>query len=150
MGILNKIEKDGKVYYSFNIKCNRCHKPSEKKIEFGKLFKALWKKMHKEYKPKEDCRIKLSWESNGSYRYYYYKIVPSELPFFKRIFKNPWRRIEKECLDDWNPCFSIREYKEYIVPMQTYGDVKRFEDKEWEKIKARRKRYEELNVRWPD
>lgn len=151
---INRIEKDGKVSYSVegfsSAEIGKRLKEALRRMSWKRYFKRNPKKNRKRAKNVDDYKIKLSWEGTGAYRYYYYKIVPSELPLFQRWFKNPWHRINLACLDDWNPNISIKDYKEYIAPLRTYGDVRRLRENEWSKIKATRKRYEEHNIRWPD
>ena len=142
---IKKIEINGKVFYSVEgISLSGLKKritDSLEKTASKHYFKVNWKKIGKKHKEKDDCKIELSWEKAGSYRYYYYRIMPSELPLFTRWFNNPWNRIELVVYYDWNPCISADDYKKYIAPMQTYGDVKKFREGQLEKLKKERKRY---------
>ena len=58
-------------------------------------------------------------------RYVYYRIVPSELGFFKRVFCNPWKRMYHafkywSCYDFF---YSPKQYNLEIAPLNTFGDV---------------------------
>lgn len=55
----------------------------------------------------------------------YYRIVPSELGFFKRIFCNPWRQLYHAFtyVKGANIFYTVKEYNEEIKPLKTFGDV---------------------------
>lgn len=61
----------------------------------------------------------------SSIRNIYYRIVPSELPFWKRIFFNPWTEIYKAyySIGGFKDGFSCEEYYKEIFPLKTFGDV---------------------------
>ena len=64
----------------------------------------------------------------SEYRHVYYKIEPSELPWFKRTFCNPWRLMfhSYRCYVGTNELFSSDDYREEIKPLKTFGEVSNY------------------------
>ena len=83
----------------------------------------------------------------SNYREVYWRIVPHELPLFKRLFCNPWRRFYYglASLTGTNYEFSRDRYNSEIVgKIKTYGDVCDYLKKQDEIIECSNKRWEEL------
>lgn len=76
-----------------------------------------------------DCKIEIKTKPLsflGKNRYVYYRIVPSELPKWKRNFLfNPWRGLKRALPSTGKlyDLFEIGDYKQLIFPLKTYGDV---------------------------
>ena len=103
-------------------------------------------------KYKKEWKVELCWERFMTYsssRYYYWRINPCELNIFQRIFCNPWIRLKRECLDNWNPIFGPEYYKD-ISNINTYGDILKFREREWKKIQEKRNQYIEAGAVFPD
>lgn len=68
----------------------------------------------------------------SNYRHVYYKIVPKELPLFKRIFGNSWRAMFKKYkyFNGLSYMFSSSEYKYFVNNLHTFGDVCQFLQKQ--------------------
>lgn len=82
-------------------------------------------------------------------RYIYWRIKPQEISFWRRLFKNPWRRLERNVLGNWNPIWDAFDYKKYnIQSFKTYSDILNFEDKEWHKILDCRRKYIDEGEMW--
>ena len=85
-------------------------------------------------------------------RYFYYRIKPSELPFWKRWFFNPWIKIFHafEWLDGYNYLFNPQEFRDELLPLKTFGDMCCYlgkqeqivQDRHWERVKK--------GEAWPD
>lgn len=58
-------------------------------------------------------------------RYVYYRIVPSELGFFKRVFCNHWRRMYHafSYCRGYDLLYTPKEYNIEIATLNTFGDV---------------------------
>lgn len=97
-----------------------------------------------------NCTIELSYSDICSnMRYIYWRIKPKELSFWKRLFKNPWRRLERHVFGNWNPIWSVFDYKECNVQaLKTYSDILNFEDREWDKIIDYRQEMIEQGEMW--
>ena len=65
-------------------------------------------------------------------RYVYYRIVPSELGFFKRVFCNPWRCMYHafSYCSGYDLLYTPKEYNLEIAPLNTFGDVCDYLEKE--------------------
>lgn len=70
---------------------------------------------------------------NSNKRYLLYRIDPSELSWWKRTFKNPWRyvfkaytyvsRFDKRPSDCLGFLFSVKEAREFIEKHNTYEEL---------------------------
>ena len=70
---------------------------------------------------------------NSDKRYLLYRIDPSELSWWKRTFKNPWRyvfkaytyvsRFDKRPSDCLGFLFSVKEAREFIEKHNTYEEL---------------------------
>ena len=103
----------------------------------------------------EDLPIILSWERiTSNYRYIYWKIKPSALPLFRRLFNNPWRRFQRalDYLNLVNPNYNVNQYYNEIAPLKTYGDAVRYQEKQYEIVAERKRENAEKRDRteWPD
>ena len=86
------------------------------------------------------------------YRYFYYRIKPSELPFWKRWFFNPWRKIfhAYELISGYNYLFGPQEFRDELLPLRTFGDMCRYLDKERTIIEDRHEERVRNGEEWPD
>ena len=101
-----------------------------------------------------DLKIEYCYENCGGYgsRYFYYRIKPSELPFWKRWFFNPWRQVfhaDKLC-DGYNYHYKPLEYQNELLPLKTFGDVCNYLSKQREIIEERHNQRVENGETWPD
>ncbi len=86
-----------------------------------------------------DDRRKIEW-----------RICPSELSFWDRLFHNPWRPFYKECCGEVTYYFNPTEWKEELSQLKTYKDAIEYQSKQYEMhIDYRRKRIDD-GVIWPD
>ena len=68
--------------------------------------------------------IEFDWNDPvGEHRCLYWRIKPSQLNWFERLFKNPWRQLYHECFGEWNRYFSSTRFYEEIKPCKTAGDI---------------------------
>lgn len=84
----------------------------------------------------------------SNYRYVYYRIVPKELPLFKRIFGNPWRAMFKKYayFSGISYMFSSYEYREFVNNLHTFGDVCQFLQKQKNLVdEEQKKQFDEWN-----
>ena len=112
----------------------------------------------KKWKDRKDCKIELMYQTlttSDDLRYYWYRIVPSELPFFQRIFRNPWYcayKFSEYSLSGNYRCyaFSVDDYYKYIEPLRTYGDAVSFISEQYDKVEAHKKEMIEKHRIWPN
>jgi len=106
-------------------------------------------------KDKKDCKIELMYQKcTDDLRFYWYRIVPSELPFFRRIFGNPWYCVYTfskyaDTRHYHSYLFSIGEYYKYIEPLKTYGDALSFIEEQYGKAEAYREEMIAKKRIWP-
>lgn len=105
-------------------------------------------------KYRTDLKIEYCQEKCGNHgsRYFYYRIKPSELPFWKRWFFNPWRRIfhAYEVIDGYNYLFDPMEYRDEILPLNTFGDMCNYLNRQEQIIQDRHWRRVQRGEAWPD
>lgn len=82
----------------------------------------------------------------GHDRLVFYRIKPSEISFLKRLFCNPWHQVKHACYDDWSEIFSCNRFMTEVKPLKTVGDMKAYQQSQWDIIKRERGKYYE----WPD
>ena len=94
----------------------------------------------------DDYHIEFRWERFvGSDRLIFFRIKPSEIPFLKRLFCNPWHPVKYALGDDWGKIFGVNQFMTQIKPLKTIGDIKAYQKSQWEIIKRNRGQYYE----WP-
>ena len=91
-------------------------------------------------------KIEYRYEVNSSlpgYRYIYYRIKPSELSLWKRLFYNPWRPVYHafKCLNGYCYMFNAEEFNKEIRPLKNLGEIYNYLSKEKRKIDERGKSY---------
>ena len=94
----------------------------------------------------------------GRWRYVFYRIVPEDLPWWKRLF-NFWHQVYSSynCSGGQKWAFTINDYHEKIFPIKTIGQMEQFLLSENETIKRRTewdnymKEFKKQNgLDWPD
>lgn len=91
--------------------------------------------------------------TNNPYRQIWYRIVPYELPFFKRIFSNKWRQMFNCCEYSEEPfnLFSPEAYKDIVSRLKTYGDVRDYLDEQINILtKEEREMQENIDREWDE
>ena len=63
-----------------------------------------------------------------AYRYIFYRIVPSQLKWWQRVFCNGWKTMYKATdystiLGNTTELFTLAEYTNEIFKLKTYGEV---------------------------
>ena len=95
-------------------------------------------------------------------RYLLYRIVPSELSWWKRTFKNPWRyvyvsysvifRTDRDVNDCLRLLFSLKEANEIVSKYDSYEKITQFLTAEFNKAKTRlnkmQEKYHNQNNSW--
>ena len=76
-------------------------------------------------------------DCDGKQRYVFYKVDPSELSFFGKLF-NPWRILRRAyySIQGLTTFFDVEDYENFVLPLKTLGDVKLFE--QYSRDKSRR------------
>ena len=78
-------------------------------------------------KYRDDMKIQFSTDDGRVERFVFYRIDPSELNFFNRVFRNPWRQIYRAAYyglagTAWS--FESVAFKRDIMPCNTLGKIK--------------------------
>lgn len=84
--------------------------------------------------------------STSKQRWLYWRIKPSQLNWFERLFKNHWHQLRHECCGEWNRYFTSSQFIEWVKPCKTVSDILSY-------IVEQRKLIDERNTRsyhgWP-
>ena len=91
--------------------------------------------------------------SDCTYREVFYRILPSELPFLKRIFcRNPWYRFyyAMSTTPTLGFYFDAKDYNTILRKLETFGDVMDYLNKEAAKQKERYNKALENGKIWGD
>lgn len=104
-------------------------------------------------KDRDQCKVEFRTEKSfDNERRVYYRIVPSELPLLQRWFHNDWELLyhRYKYIDLIKEHYDPKEYIQEVLPLTTYGDVRRYLE-ETDKI-IRKQRIEKLKNGdiWPD
>lgn len=85
-------------------------------------------------------------------RYVYYRIVPSELPLLRRWFSNPWMSMYRpyKWVADFDYRYEVKEYMDEILPLKTYGDVRRYLEAAKSTVRKRKLEQVANGEIWPD
>lgn len=69
--------------------------------------------------------LPLEYENNGELRYLQFRICPSELNWWQRIFQNKWRDVfcAYKYFSGYNPLFNVKDAKLIISKYKTWGDI---------------------------
>lgn len=70
--------------------------------------------------------IQISFGDGLRYRKIYYRINPSVLPFWTRIFKNPWKCLKRASFGTWDYYFESRDYNIRFSKYKTLGEVREY------------------------
>lgn len=101
-----------------------------------------------------DLKIEYCYENclAGPGRYFYYRIKPSELPFWKRWFFNPWRQMfhAYKWLGGYNYLYKPIDYQNELLPLKTFGDVCNYLSKQRAIIEERHNQRVQRGEAWPD
>ena len=79
----------------------------------------------------------------------WWRIRPSELGWWDRLFHNPWRTIYRECVGDMLMYHSPSVWKEELSHLKTYKDITEWQRKQY---REQRKYYQskvEQGEYWP-
>lgn len=83
------------------------------------------------------------------YRQILWKIVPSELGIWDRLFHNPWRILYRSCYRELTDLFKARHWKD-VRQLTTYRDIMEYQAQEEEKARKVLQHDVELGVAWGD
>ena len=59
----------------------------------------------------------------GKCRSLYWRIKPSQLNWFERLFKNYWHQLHHECFGEWNRYFTSTQFFDEVKPCKTVSDI---------------------------
>ncbi len=114
---------------------------------------------NKQYSPNLLIEIMMESNSLDKYRAIFYRIVPSQLTWFDRVFHNKWKRLWRASLFNGGKMwyFDAADFKKHLANLKTLGDVENFLESETsfakkirqEEIERRRKQYEAGEI-WED
>ncbi len=88
--------------------------------------------------------------SPNDIREVWWRIHPSKLGFWDRLFHNPWRRFYKDCYGDMDGYFSPQEWKKELSHLKTYRDAIRYQSKQYKKHDDYYRELIENGDWWPD
>ena len=97
-----------------------------------------------------DCPIELGWDNDNDNRRLFYRVVPSKLPFWKRVFNNPWKQfkhIQGSYLSQW---YSIERFWKDIKPLETLRDAEEYVEEQRRLVKEKREFIARQGIMWPD
>ena len=100
-----------------------------------------------------DCPIQFAFgriTSPDDIREIWWRICPSELSLWDRLFHNPWRQFYKECYGDLLRYFNPTEWREEISQLKTYKDAIEYQSKQYELNDDYRRKQIDDGVIWPD
>lgn len=110
--------------------------------------------MNRHMEHRTDLKIEYCHEKCGDYgsRYFYYRIKPSELPFWKRWFFNPWRQMFHafSSIDGYNYLYDPKQFRNELLPLKTFGDVCNYLSKQRAIIQERHNQRVQRGETWPD
>lgn len=70
--------------------------------------------------------VQVTFGEGLSYRKLFYRIDPSFLPFFERIFGNPWRQLRQADHGRWDYYFEARDYNNRFSKFKTLGQIREY------------------------
>jgi len=95
-------------------------------------------------------QFRFSHSSNpDDYREVWWRICPSNLGLWDRLFHNPWRTIYRECYGDMLTYHSPRLWSEELSHLNTYSEITEWQKKEYEKHDKYYQDKVEKGVYWP-
>lgn len=105
-------------------------------------------------KSKRDYKVEYKTEYvSTDLRWVYYRVVPSELPLLKRIFRNPWKRMFHPHSGGW-PGFKMvyrpQEFLNEVSPLKTLGEVEDYLSRNRAEIESIREEGIRNGTIWPD
>ena len=83
------------------------------------------------------------------YRQILWRIVPSELGIWDRLFHNPWRVLYRACYRELTSFFKAKHWKD-ARELTTYRAIMEYQAQEEEKARKALQRDVELGVAWGD
>ena len=84
-------------------------------------------------------KLDSQYNTDRKHREVFYRIVPSELSFFKRIFCNPWRQIYKAFtyFTGATTLYTPKEYSDMVKQVKTFGEMCNYIDEQHRLINQR-------------
>lgn len=81
--------------------------------------------MNYDVNSKIEFSVRKTWVGSLKNREVYYRIKPSELSFFKRIFGNPWRQLYHayKVIPGVSSLFTPKEFQTLSERLKTFGDI---------------------------
>ncbi len=103
------------------------------------------------------CRIQFGFEwvfdscrRPNDYRYIYWRIHPSEMTWWDRTFKNPWRQFRYAIYDDLNDIYDPRQFKEELSQIKTYEQALEYQNSQCQIVRDYCKEKQDAGEYWPD
>lgn len=100
-----------------------------------------------------NCSIQFRFGYAGSpdgYREIWWRIRPSELGLWDRLFNNPWRTAYRECFGDMLRYLSPRVWKEQLSHLKTYWEITEWQRKQYRKRDEYYQKKVENGEYWPE
>ena len=111
----------------------------------------------KDYSKYNKCHIELGydWVFNSiinptDYRYIYWRIRPSEMTWWDRIFHNPWRLFSGVIVDELNEVYSPKTFKEQLSHIKTYEQAVNYQNEQYRIVEEKKLEKIATGEYWPD
>lgn len=85
-----------------------------------------------------------------NWRQVWWRIDPSQLSLWERMFKNSWRIFKHYCCDELNPCYSPRRFKDELSGIKTYGQAVQYQKEQQMLVNAYIDRKVKEGKYWPE
>jgi len=90
----------------------------------------------------------------SDYKEVFFRINPSQLTLFERIFNNPWRKLYHACEDihdvSLNPCYTAKNFHTLKESLKTFKDVIDYQVSQINHVKDVYEVKVKNNEIWPD
>jgi len=102
----------------------------------------------------KNWKVEFCLDSNpkSDYRGVFWRVLPSELSVFRRLFLNDWSKVYRayKWLEGKSYLYSIEDYYKEIVPLKTIGDLFEYLDKQDVIIQEIHDKKVKEHEIWPD
>lgn len=69
-------------------------------------------------------------------RYIFWRVRPDQLNWFEKLFCNRWRQLYQDCVGNWNPYFTVKDFHNKVKPLKTVGDIYDFYEEQGRQLES--------------